>query len=143
MRAIPDAALVLIKHFEGCRLEAYRDIVGVWTIGYGHTGADVVPNMQITQDVAEELLFRDLGKFANAVLKLTKVRLTDNQFSALLSFTFNLGAGAYQRSTLRQCINRGDYGDVFAQFQRWNKAGGMVSRGLTRRRIAEAKLFIC
>lgn len=145
MRSIPEAAITLVKNFEGCRLNAYRDVAGILTIGYGHTGKDVVEGMQIAQETADMLLASDLAKFANAVVKLTKVRLTDNQFSALLSFTFNVGAGAYQRSTLRQYINRGDSsdGDIYVQFKRWNRAAGKVNRGLTNRRIAEARLFLC
>ena len=108
MREIPESAITLIKHFEGCRLKAYRDIGGVLTIGYGHTGQEVKEGMEITQDEADMLLEHDMGHFARAVLMLTKQVLTDNQFAALISFTFNLGTGAYQRSTLRQMINRGD-----------------------------------
>ncbi len=141
MREIPEAAITLIKHFEGCRLKAYRDIGGVLTIGYGHTGQEVKAGMEITQDEADMLLEHDMGHFARAVLMLTKQVLTDNQFAALISFTFNLGTGAYQRSTLRQMINRGDMCCVSDQFVRWNKVAGVVSNGLTRRRKAEAKLF--
>lgn len=141
MREIPESAITLIKHFEGCRLKAYRDIGGVLTIGYGHTGQEVKEGMEITQDEADMLLEHDMGHFARAVLMLTKQVLTDNQFAALISFTFNLGTGAYQRSTLRQMINRGDMCCVSDQFVRWNKVAGVVSNGLTRRRKAEAKLF--
>lgn len=141
MREIPESAITLIKHFEGCRLKAYRDIGGVLTIGYGHTGQEVKDGMEITQDEADMLLEHDIGHFARAVLMLTKQVLTDNQFAALISFTFNLGTGAYQRSTLRQMINRGDMCCVSDQFVRWNKVAGVVSNGLTRRRKAEAKLF--
>lgn len=143
MRRIPEAAITLVKHFEGCSLVAYKDGGGVLTIGYGHTGSDVKRGQRITQDQANSLLFKDLNVAAQAVLRLTKINLNDNQYSALISFVFNVGAGAYQRSTLRQCINRGEIGDVRAQFLRWCKDNGATIPGLLRRREAESRLFLC
>lgn len=130
----------LIKHFEGCRLSAYQDAVGVWTIGYGHT-VGVQPWHRITRDRAEELLRKDLERFERAVLNSVDVELTQNQFDALVSFAYNLGGGNLRRSTLLRKLNAGDYAGAQAQFLRWDKAGGRVLRGLTRRRTAEADLF--
>jgi lysozyme len=143
MRPIPEAAITLVKHFEGCSLTAYKDGGGVLTIGYGHTGSDVKLGQKITQQQANSLLFKDLSRAAQAVLRLTKVSLTDNQYAALISFVFNVGAGAYQRSTLRQRINRKEMGDIRTQFLRWCKDNGITIPGLLRRREAESRLFLC
>ncbi len=142
MRPTPQAAATLIKHFEGCRYKAYLDGGGVLTIGYGHTGKDVTHGLTITPEQANALLLQDLGESAQAVLRLTKRHLTDNQYAALISFVFNVGAGAYQRSTLRQRINRNDLHDVRAQFLRWDKDGGVIIKGLRNRREAESRLFL-
>lgn len=143
MRPIPQSAATLIKHFEGCRYKAYKDGGGVLTIGYGHTGPDVESGLSIALEEANTLLLKDLEKAAQAVLRLTKRPLTDNQYAALISFVFNVGAGAYQRSTLRQRINRNDLHGLEAQFCRWSKDNGIVVNGLLRRRKAESRLFLC
>jgi lysozyme len=142
----------LIKSFEGCHtirkdgmVEAYIDPVGVWTIGWGHT-ATARPGLVISQAKADALFLDDLDTFERAVNKLVKVPLTQNQFDALVSFTYNLGAGALERSTLLKRLNAGDYDAVPDQLMRWNKGrvnGKLtVLRGLTRRRAAEAALFV-
>lgn len=131
----------LIKGFEARRLTAYRDPAGVLTIGYGHTGADVRPGMTITAARAEELLRHDTGWAQDAVRSAVKVPLTQGQFDALTSFTFNLGAGALRSSTLLQKLNRGDYAGAQQEFGRWVHAGGVVLAGLVRRRAVEAKMF--
>lgn len=145
MRPIPPQAIDLIKRFEGCRLTAYRDIAGFWTLGVGHlvTRDKIAPMPPaITQEQADALLLVDLARTAKSVLGLIKrPSLTDNQYSALLSFTFNLGGGALQRSTLRQKCNRGDDAGAPAEFMKWVRAGGKISRGLVRRRAAEAALY--
>ncbi|MGR2678743.1 lysozyme [Chromobacterium haemolyticum] len=132
----------LIQQFEGLRLKAYQDAVGVWTIGYGHTGPDVTPGLVITQAQADALLARDLSRFESGVTRLVQVPLNQNQFDALVCFSFNLGLGALQGSTLLRLLNAGDYAGAAAQFPRWNKAGGKVLPGLTRRRVAEQALFL-
>ena len=134
-------ALDLIKNFEGCRLTAYDDGFGIFTIGYGHTGPGVVKGLTITQEQADDLLAGDV-RSANATLnRLVAVPLTDNQRAALISFVFNVGSQAFKTSTLLRLLNSGDYTAAAAQFERWNKAGGVEVRGLTRRRLAEAALF--
>lgn len=134
--------LDLIKAFEGCKLKAYQDIVGVWTIGYGHTGADVTPSLVWTQEQADEELEKDLVRFEKGVLALIKRTLTPNQFAAVVSFAFNLGLGNLGKSTLLRCIAKGNMSDASCEFVKWNKAGGKVVGGLTRRRLAEKALFL-
>jgi lysozyme len=137
--------LALVREFEGCELKAYRDAVGIWTIGYGHTAAAGPPvpkaGMTISATEAEEILKRDLGKYEKTVLDAVRVPLSQEQFDALVSFTFNVGPGNFRSSTLLKRLNSGNYVDVPNQLKRWNKAGGRVLRGLTRRREAEAFLW--
>lgn len=130
----------LIKSFEGLKLKTYKCPAGVWTIGYGTTKG-VTPGMEITQKQAEEFLKRDLRYFELWVDKLIDVPLSQPQFDALVSFTYNLGEGALKGSTLRKFLNQGRYDLVPDQFLRWNKANKKVLPGLTRRREAEAKMF--
>ena len=138
---INQAGLDLIKSFEGLRLSAYRDPVGIWTIGYGTTRG-VREGMQITERMADELLLGDVAYFENVVRSLVKVSLTDNEFSALVSFVYNLGEGNLSRSTLLKKLNAGDKAGAADEFLRWNRAGGKALRGLTRRREAERALFL-
>ena len=135
-----DEGISLIKKFEGCRLEPYFCSGNVLTIGYGHT-KDVVENMSITEDTAEALLKEDLKDFEEQVSNLVKVELNQNQFDALIAWTFNLGSGNLSSSTLLKKLNNSEYGEVPEQIKRWNKAGGKVLEGLIRRREAEALLF--
>lgn len=137
---ISKAGLDLIKQFEGLYLHAYRCPAGVPTIGYGHT-AGVAMGQTITQQQADDYLRRDVRQFERAVSRLVRVPLTQGQFDALVSFTFNLGEGALAQSTLLRLLNAGDYASAAAQFDRWNKAGGRVLPGLVRRRAAERALF--
>lgn len=130
----------LIKEFEGCRLKAYQDSVGVWTIGYGHTKG-VKKGDVITQDQANQFLIEDLVDAENAVNRLVKVEINQDMFDALSSFTFNLGAGSLQSSTLLKLLNQGKYSEASEQFTRWVFAGGQKLDGLVRRRKAEQKLF--
>lgn len=133
--------LRLLKSFEGLELRAYQDAVGVWTIGYGTTSG-VRPGMMITQAQAEELLKRDLDRFERAVIDLVRVPLNDDQFSALVSFVYNIGEGALATSTLLRLLNQRDYQGAADQLLRWDKAGGQTLAGLTRRRRAERALFL-
>lgn len=130
----------LIKHFEGFESKAYLDIVGVLTIGYGTTKG-VSKGMVITESQGEDFLKRDLAYFEDKVKKLVKVDLTQNQFDALIAWTYNLGEGNLASSTMLQKINSSKFSEVPAQMMRWNKAGGKEVAGLTRRRWAEAQLF--
>lgn len=133
--------LRLLKSFEGLRLVAYQDSVGVWTIGYGTTSG-VRPGMRITEAQAEEFLKRDLDRFEDAVASLVQVPLTDDQFSALVSFVYNVGETAFANSTLLKLLNRRDYRGAADQLLRWNRAGSQELAGLTRRRRAERALFL-
>lgn len=139
------AGLELIQSFEGLRLNAYRDVAGIPTIGYGHTGPEVHMGMAITQEQADRLFDADTDKFEAAVDRLTKGKATENQFGALVSFAFNLGADALAGSTLLRLHNSGDFAGAADQFRLWNKAkvnGKLVEvPGLTRRREAEAELY--
>lgn len=135
------AGRALIESFEGLRLTAYQDIRGIWTIGYGHVGRDVPPGLTITQAQADELLEADLQGAERAVNTFVKVPLTQNQFDALVSFTYNVGAGNLEHSTLLSLLNQGAYVGASAQFLAWDRAGGVISSGLTRRRLAERDLF--
>ena len=132
--------LDLIKSFEGLRLSAYKDVVGVVTIGYGTTSG-VKMGDTITKERAEELLREDVRRFEGYVGRLVKVPLTQGQYDALVSFAYNLGPGALERSTLLDQLNRGDYDGAAEQFGRWVKAGGRTLAGLVRRRKAERALF--
>ena len=132
--------LELIKHFEGCELTAYKCPAGVWTIGYGHIKG-VSEGMTITQEQAEQMLLDELVEYENYINELVSVDLSQNQFDALVSWVYNLGPSNLRSSTLLKVLNSGDYNGVPAQIMRWNKAGGKVLEGLTRRREAEALLF--
>ena len=138
---INQAGLALLKEFEGLRLEAYKCPAGVLTIGYGHTGADVHESMHINHSMAQKLLEQDLEKFETGVSKLLKVKVNDNQFSAMVCFAYNVGLGNLKQSTLLNCVNKIQFQSAAKEFLRWNKAGGKVLAGLTRRREAESALF--
>ena len=137
------ACVDLVTHYEGCRLTAYQDSVGVWTIGYGHTGPEVKAGLSISQDQATSLLQQDLAMAAGGVDKVVTVPITPNQRGALTSFTYNLGIGNLKSSTLLKKLNAGDMPGAAAEFPRWNKAGGKVLPGLVKRRAAEQALFLC
>lgn len=134
--------LAIVKKYEGCELRAYKDSVGVLTVGYGHTGPDVHDDMRITADQAEALLREDLAEAEEAVSRLITAPLTSNQFSALVSFTFNLGAKNLATSTLRRLVNLRDFAGAANQFLHWAHAGGKLLLGLQRRRQAERELFL-
>ena len=135
-----DAGLDLTEESEGCRLIAYQDSVGVWTIGYGHTRG-VVSGMTCTQAQAEAWLREDILSAIADVNRLVKVPLTQGEFDALVDFDFNLGGGALRGSTLLRLLNGGDHAGAAEQFERWDRAGGHVLAGLLRRRLAEEAEF--
>jgi GH24 family phage-related lysozyme (muramidase) len=141
LRTINPAGLNLIKDFEGLRLNSYRDAVGVWTIGYGHTRT-AGPGQRITNEQAIALLKQDVATFEKAVTSAVRVPITNNQFAALVSFAYNVGSGALNSSTLLRRLNAGDSNGAANEFLRWNRAGGQVLAGLTRRRVAERDLFL-
>jgi lysozyme len=166
MRDINQAGLDLIKSFEGIldgdpstvNLDPYVDPVGIYTIGWGHAivwgngflrsstpnaraiAKQLYPN-GLTPAEAEELLRNDVRAHSIPIESLIKVPVTDNQFAALVSFAFNLGVNSLRNSTLLRKLNARDYDGAALEFAKWNKAGGKVMRGLTRRREAEATLF--
>ena len=132
---INEAGLSLIKSFEGCKLQAYQDAVGVWTIGWGHTGG-VKAGQKITQAQADEYLRKDLEKFEKAVDKISNGNLNENQFSALVSFAYNCGTGNLNKLCLGRTAS-----EIGSKMLEYNKAKGKVLAGLTRRRKAENKLY--
>lgn len=144
-----DRGRALIRAHEGLRLEAYPDPAHGWsipTIGYGHTSAAGPPKvergMRITETGADEILRTDLRKFEDYVNSYVRVPLNQNQFDALVSFTFNVGPGNLKSSTLLRRLNGGEYSEAADQFLRWDKAGGKAMPGLTKRRAAERALFL-
>ena len=136
----------LIKEFEGCKLKAYQCSAKKWTIGFGNTfyedGSPVMPGHAITQEKADQLFEIIANEFAEKVAKLVTSNVTDNQFGALVSFAYNCGVVNLQKSTLLKKVNA-NYNDltIRAEFLKWNKAGGKVLAGLTRRREAESNLY--
>lgn len=141
-RMINGAGMVLIKGFEGLRLEAYQDCADppVWTIGYGHTHG-VREGATCSQMQADEWLDQDLLFAEDAVDDLVKVTLTDNQFAALVSFVFNEGPTAFAKSTMLKKLNEGGYDLVPEYLKSWIFAGGKIEQGLVKRRAAEAALW--
>ena len=137
---ISPAGIALVKQFEGLRLEPYYCSAGVLTIGYGSTGAHVVAGKAITEAEAEALLVKDLARFEAGVSELVKVKLSQNQFDALVSFAFNCGEGALAESTLLRKLNAGEDPNTTAKAElpRWTNNG---LAGLVRRRAAEVELF--
>ena len=147
-----ERGLELTRTFEGCRFRAYRDGGGVWTIGYGHTRG-VREGQECDMPQAVAWLRQDVLEAIGIVQRLVKVELNQNQFDALVDFAFNVGEGrpatptskkidGLSTSTLLRLLNVGDYAGAAAQFERWNKDNGVVVPGLTRRRLAEKKLFL-
>ncbi len=131
---------MLVAKFEGCRLKAYQDVVGIWTIGYGQTNG-VKRGMVWTQKQADDDLLTTLDEFGRGVAQLIHVPIDQNQFDALVSFTYNVGLGNFKTSTLLRKLNANDFVGAHDEFVRWNKAGGKVVLGLTHRREAEAAVF--
>jgi lysozyme len=132
----------IVKHFENCKLKAYKCPAGVWTIGWGATGPEIVEGLTWTQQQADERLAKDLDHFTAGVLKLSPIlKGQTNRLSAVTSFAYNAGLSAYQKSTMRKKIDAQDYAGAQAEFSRWTKSKGKELPGLARRRKAEADLF--
>lgn len=137
------AGIKLIKKFEGCELTSYHDAVGVLTIGYGHTGPDVHEQQVISESEAEQLLRKDLKYFEESIQSSLKVPVNQNQFDALVSFSYNVGVGALQSSTLLKLLNsKTDKKIVAGEFLKWVKAGDQTLPGLVTRRKTEQELFL-
>ena len=148
MNRLTQAGFELIKAHEGLRLRAYPDPATKgepWTIGYGHTSAagipKVTPDMQITKEYAEDTFKRDLKTFENHVRFSVKTPITDEQFSALVSFCYNVGPGNFQKSSVLRCVNARQFDLVPAKLALYNRANGKVLKGLVRRRAEEGKMF--
>ena len=145
-RQISPHGLDKLKQWEGLRTKAYQDSKGEWTIGYGHTAMAGTPKpykgMVITERDAEEILLRDLTQYENAVEQSVKVKLNDNQFAALVSFTYNVGIGALKKSTLLKKLNTGNFDAVPSEFMKWVYTGKEKNKGLANRRRAESYLWI-
>lgn len=148
---VNDATIRLITEFEGFVPNWYPDPAHGWKVAtccYGHTDAAGAPFYEdtkakkFTKAEGMEILRRDLGQYENAVNRAVKVPLNPNQYGALVSFTYNLGAANLEKSTLVKKLNAGDYAGAALEFKKWNKAGGKVFPGLTRRREAERQLFV-
>lgn len=142
---ISEKGIELIKHFEGFRAQPYDDIVGVKTVGYGHvirSGDDL--EFPLSEADATELLCSEIDhKYGPSVLAMVQIDdLKQCEFDSLCSFAYNLGVGALQGSTLLRKLNNGDRIGASNEFLRWNKAGGKVVDGLTRRRMAERSMFL-
>tara|TARA_R100000951_G_scaffold87240_2_gene74974 strand:- start:2552 stop:2968 length:417 start_codon:yes stop_codon:yes gene_type:complete len=137
----------MIKHHEGFVRKPYQDPIGLWTVGVGHLIGDgkKLPkewNKEFTDEEVDNILCEDLERFEIGIQRLTKVSLTQSQFDALVSFSFNVGLGNFQSSTLRSKLNRGDYEGASNEFPKWRKAGGKILKGLVRRRADERNLFL-
>jgi lysozyme len=132
--------LALTESFEGLRLTAYQDSVGVWTIGYGHTNG-VQKGQTITLQQAEAFLVADIAWAVAFVNHVLTVLVTQGEFDALVDFVFNLGSGTLAHSTLLQLVNTGNFAAAANEFAKFDHAGGKVVAGLLRRRLAEKKMF--
>lgn len=143
MKSISERGLVLIRKFEGFCATPYICPAGHPTIGYGHVieRNEHFPDTGISETEAQELLARDVAVAENAVNRLVSAALTQQQFDALVSFTFNLGAAALARSTLRKYLQNGQIEAAAGEFTRWVYVNGAPSAGLMRRRLAEKALF--
>ena len=141
-----EAGLDLIKHYEGKRLKSYLCPANQWTVGYGairyFDGAPVPPKVTITEQEADDLLRRDLIDTEDFVSRLVRVPLTENQFSATVSLVFNIGAGNFQRSQIRQRVNRKDYDGAASIWWQWRRGGGRILPGLVKRRESERQLWM-
>lgn len=143
MMRVSEVGRKMIEGFEGCRLEAYRDVVGVLTIGYGHT-VGVWYGQKITQAQADALLIEDLDKVygPGVMAAIGDVPTTQAQFDAMVSLAFNIGVGAFKGSTVCRMHKAGNYAAAADAFSMWNKGGGRVLEPLARRRLTEEKLYL-
>ncbi|SPZ53619.1 Phage-related lysozyme (muraminidase) [Serratia quinivorans] len=143
---ISKKGIELIKRFEGLELKAYQDSVGVWTIGYGWThpvdGKKIGPGMVIDQATADRLLKCGVVQYEQGVNQLVKVKITQGQFDALVSFAYNLGLRSLSTSTLLQKLNAGNNQGASDEFGKWVNAGGGKQNGLVKRRAEECDLFL-
>lgn len=134
--------LASVAMWEGTEYKPYYDIVGVLTVCNGYTGPDIIPGKTYGKEECDALLRKEVTEHGIGVLKCTAVPLNQNQYDAFASFAYNVGVGAYCKSTLVRKLNAGDYQGACDELLRWNRAGGKVVRGLTRRREAERALCL-
>ena len=144
---VSERALTMLRHHEGVRFKPYRDPIGLWTVGVGHLIGDgkTLPddwNKTFSLDEVNEILKRDLRRFERGVERLCPVGLTQPRLDALVSFSFNLGLGTLQRSSLRMKHNREEFDEAANVFLRYNRAGGRILRGLTNRRRDEREVYL-
>ncbi len=139
---IGEKGLQIIKDSEGLALKVYKCPAGKLTVGYGHTGVDVLPGMSINETAATVYLRMDVKTAEDAVSKFVKVPVNQNQFDALVSFTFNCGAGRLQKSNLLKLINENKFDEAAEEFLKYNHAAGKELPGLTIRRQKEKELFL-
>jgi lysozyme len=137
-----DAGLELTKGFEGLRLEAYQDVGGVWTVGYGHTGPDLLAGMKISQADADMMLRADVSAAVRCVNRAVEEAISQPQFDALVDFCFNVGTGAFLRSSLLGYVNQGEFASAAQQFLLWVHVDGKRCEGLAKRRQAERAMFL-
>lgn len=135
-------AITLIKQFEGCKLEAYQDQAGVWTIGYGSTGPGIREGLTISQKVADGMLLGDVSWLSQDLSKLVGINVNQNGFDALVSFVYNIGLGAFKNSTMLKLILQHKIQEAALEFSKWDHVNGVVNEGLLTRRLAEQKLFL-
>jgi lysozyme len=133
--------LQLTEGFESCRLTAYQDIKGIWTIGYGHVGPEVVEGLVWTQNQADIQLVMDVTRAEHTVNTCVNAALTQGEYDALVDFCFNCGCSAFKGSTMLVLLNKGDMAGAANEFEKWDHAAGVVVAGLLRRRIAEEQEF--
>lgn len=135
-------SLTLIKRFEGLRLEAYEDVGGKVTIGYGTTGVGIVPGLVISERTANGMLIGDVSRLGEELDKLVGRSLTQNQYDAIVSFTYNVGLQAFKNSTLLKLIKQGKVYEAADQLMSWDHVDGKEVEGLKARREAERALFL-
>ena len=140
-RKITQDGLDFIQDVEGCKLFAYLDTGGVWTIGVGHTGPEVVKGLTCSMEQALQWLKEDSEEAQEAIRQSVEGLLTQNQFNALVSFVFNVGINAFKKSTMLKLINKGDFDGAAKEFPKWNKDNGKEILGLSKRRILEQSVF--
>lgn len=140
-RTITQEGLDFIQDVEGCKLFAYLDTGGVWTIGVGHTGPEVVKGLTCTMEQAMQWLKEDSEEAQEAIRQSVEGLLTQNQFNALVSFVFNVGVDAFKKSTMLKLINKGNFDGASKEFTKWNKDNGKEILGLTKRRLLEQAIF--
>lgn len=146
MSIVNKAGIDLIKQWEGCKLKAYKDVAGIWTVGYGLTSRagfiEVGPDTTLTQDEADWYLEKVVDDFASKIRPMVSPPVNENQFAAFVSLAYNIGTGAFSRSSALKHFNAGRIDLVPDAMRMWRKAGGKVVQGLINRREAEIKLFL-